>query len=214
MEQVCANFEKRHKLQDKTIQGLSSRVFMLDLRDLPHQINQTVNEVVKEAVQTALQALLRECFRDLSEGEMKEIIHQQMFESGTYQSQPEHVALYEALEASMERDNRDKFLAEKDKSRKRRHDDQDPPPPLPDSDQGKKKRHDFDASGSKQPPAPQSPAWKTSDTRKYPSSSSKQKSVPLSKQLVKEVPIPDDANISDSEDTNTAHLPKIKNRPN
>ncbi|GKF91574.1 hypothetical protein Tco_0275275, partial [Tanacetum coccineum] len=27
LEQVCANFEKKHKLQDKTVQGLSSRVF-------------------------------------------------------------------------------------------------------------------------------------------------------------------------------------------
>ncbi|GKD53742.1 hypothetical protein Tco_1287129, partial [Tanacetum coccineum] len=72
LEQVCANFEKRHKLQDKTVQGLSSKVFMLELRDLPHQINQTVNEVVKESIQVALQAPLKECFRDLSEADMKE----------------------------------------------------------------------------------------------------------------------------------------------
>ncbi|GKA81307.1 hypothetical protein Tco_0787999, partial [Tanacetum coccineum] len=66
LEQVCANFEKRHKLQDKTVQGLSSRVFTLELRDMSHQVNQTVNEVVKEAVQTALQAPLYERLRDLS----------------------------------------------------------------------------------------------------------------------------------------------------
>nr|GEU49207.1 hypothetical protein [Tanacetum cinerariifolium] len=66
-------------------------------------------------------------------------------------SRPEHVALYEAFVASIKRDNRDEFLAEKDKSRKRCRDDQDPPPPPPDSDQGKKKRHDFDASASHQP---------------------------------------------------------------
>ncbi|GJZ69612.1 hypothetical protein Tco_0633162 [Tanacetum coccineum] len=111
-------------------------------------------------------------FKDLSEADMKEILHDRMFESGTYRSQPEHVALYEALEASIKRDNRDEFLGEKDKSRKRRHDDQDPPPPL-DLDISKKKRHDFDASGSKQPPTPQSSAWKTSNTREAPSSSSK-----------------------------------------
>ncbi|GJX65360.1 hypothetical protein Tco_0299703 [Tanacetum coccineum] len=145
-----------------------------------YPINQTVNEVIKEVVQIALQAPLRECFRDMSEAKMKEILHQRMFESGTYQSQPEHVALYEALEASMESDNKDKFLAKKDKSRKR---------------------------------PPQSSAWKTFDTREAPSSFSKQKFVPHSEQPVEEVPIPDDVNISDSEDTNTAHLPKIKTRP-
>nr|GFA96688.1 hypothetical protein [Tanacetum cinerariifolium] len=95
-----------------------------------------------------------------------------MFESGSYKSLLEHVALYEALEAFMERANMDEFLDKKDKSRKRCHDDQDPPPPL-DSNLNKKKRHDSDALGSKQPPAPQSSAWKTSDTREAPSSSSK-----------------------------------------
>nr|GEW43294.1 hypothetical protein [Tanacetum cinerariifolium] len=61
--------------------------------------------------------------------------------------------------------------------------------------------------------APQSSAWKTYDTRKAPSNSSKQKSVPHSEQPIKEVPVLDDVNISNSEDTNTAHLPKIKTRP-
>ncbi|GKA08642.1 hypothetical protein Tco_0687973 [Tanacetum coccineum] len=125
LETVCANFEKRHKLQDKTVQGPSSRVFTLELRDLPHKIDQTVNEAVKEAVQVALQAPLRERF---------------------------------------------------------------PRPPL----------------------APQSLAWKTSDTRESPSSSSKKKFVPHSEQPVEDVPMPDDTNISDSEDIDTSHLPKIK----
>ncbi|GKE38827.1 hypothetical protein Tco_1462232 [Tanacetum coccineum] len=57
-----------------------------------------------------------------------------MFETSSYKSLPEHIALYEALEASMERAQMDEFLAKKDKSRKRRRDDQDPPPP-PNSDQ-------------------------------------------------------------------------------
>ncbi|GKB48366.1 hypothetical protein Tco_0899119, partial [Tanacetum coccineum] len=55
--------------------------------------------------------------------------------------------------------------------------------------------------GSKQPPVLQSSAWTTSDTREAPSNSSKQKPVPQSKQHVEDVPIPDDVNISDSEDT-------------
>nr|GEX70835.1 hypothetical protein [Tanacetum cinerariifolium] len=80
-----------------------SRVFTLELIDLPHKINEAVCELVKEAVHTALQAPLRDRFRELPETNMKEILHQGMFESGSYKSLPEHVALYEALEASMER---------------------------------------------------------------------------------------------------------------
>ncbi|GJV71279.1 hypothetical protein Tco_1491274 [Tanacetum coccineum] len=117
LEQVCANFEKRHKLQDKTIQGLSSKVFTLELRDLPHKIDQTVNEAVKEVVQIALQAQLRERFRDLSEDNMKEILHDQM----------------------------DEFLSEKDKSCKRHRDDQDPhPPPTKESEQNRPETPELD----------------------------------------------------------------------
>ncbi|GJR72069.1 hypothetical protein Tco_0084434 [Tanacetum coccineum] len=111
------------------------------------------------------------------------MLHQRMFESGTYKSLPEHIALYEALEASIARAQRDEFLTEKEKSSKRRHDDQDPPPPPPDSDLN------------------------------APSSSSKQQSGPHAEQPVKDIPIPDSANISDSEDTDSTYLPKIKQRP-
>ncbi|GJY97614.1 hypothetical protein Tco_0514524 [Tanacetum coccineum] len=97
----------KHKLQEQTTQALSSRIFTLELRDLPYKINQTANEVVKEVVHIALQAPLRDRFRELPEADMKEILHQRMFESGSYKSLPKHVALYEALEASMKRANRD-----------------------------------------------------------------------------------------------------------
>ncbi|GKE75278.1 hypothetical protein Tco_1537319, partial [Tanacetum coccineum] len=191
----------KSKSLDNTTQNLGSRVFTLELRDLPHKINQIVNDVVKEAVHVAFQAPLRDRFKELPEADMKEILHQWMFESGSYKTHPEHVALYEALEASMERANKDEFLAKKDKSRKRRRDNQDPSPPLPDSDPSKKIRHASNALGSTQPLAPQSSAWKTSDTREAPSSSSRQKSAPHSEQPVEDVPILDDVNVSNSEDT-------------
>ncbi|GJX07760.1 hypothetical protein Tco_0195692 [Tanacetum coccineum] len=63
------------------------------------------------------------------------------------------------------------------------------------------------------PPAPQSSAWKTTNTREAPSSSSKQQSGPHSEQPVKDIPMPDTTNISDSEDTGSAHLPKNTPRP-
>ncbi|GJS94544.1 hypothetical protein Tco_0801512 [Tanacetum coccineum] len=72
---------------------------------------------------------------------------------------------------------------------------------------------DFDASASKQPPVKKFLAWKTSNTREAPSSSSKQKSASPSEQPVDDVPIPDDMYLSESEDTGAAHLPKIKTRP-
>nr|GEX44966.1 hypothetical protein [Tanacetum cinerariifolium] len=143
------NMLRENETLDNTTHNLGSMVFTLEIWDLPHKINQTVNEVFKEAVHVAFQALLRDRIRELPEADTKEILHQRMFESGSYKSLHEYVALYESLEASMEQVNRCEFLAERDKSRKRRPDDQDPPPPPSDSDLSKKKRHNFDALGSK-----------------------------------------------------------------
>ncbi|GJS68258.1 hypothetical protein Tco_0682823 [Tanacetum coccineum] len=60
-------------------------------------IDKQVNKVVKEAVHNALQAPLHERFRDLSEAQMTEILHDRMFESDSYKSHPDHATLYEDL---------------------------------------------------------------------------------------------------------------------
>ncbi|GKB48583.1 hypothetical protein Tco_0899336 [Tanacetum coccineum] len=129
LEQICANFEKKNKVQDQTAQALSSRIFMVENHDLYSKIDKYINENVKEVVQDALKA------------------------------PPEYTALYEAMEVSLDRENREEFMDVTTKSRKRRRDDQDPPTPPPkDSEQN-------------------------------------------------------DMHLSDSEDTNVDHLPKIKTRP-
>ncbi|GJV00775.1 hypothetical protein Tco_1330045 [Tanacetum coccineum] len=154
LEQICANFEKKNKVQDQTAQSLSSWIFTLENHDQYSRIDKDINENIKEAVQDALQAPVHERFRELSEFEMKEILCDRMFESGSYQLLPEHTALYEALEASMDRDNMEGFMDAMAKSHKRCRNDQDPPPPpSKDSDQSKKKRHDTDASASQEPQA-------------------------------------------------------------
>nr|GEU78580.1 copia protein [Tanacetum cinerariifolium] len=147
LQKKLSDLEQKNKTLDNTSQNLRSRVSTLEIRDLPHKIDEAVHEYVKEAVHVALQAPLRDRFRELPEADMKEILHQRMFKTGTYKSLPEHVALYEALEASMERANRDELLTEKDKSRKRRRNDQDPPPPPLDSDLNNER------------PATPKPAW-------------------------------------------------------
>nr|GEX96958.1 histone deacetylase 14 [Tanacetum cinerariifolium]GEX97765.1 histone deacetylase 14 [Tanacetum cinerariifolium] len=172
----------------------------------------TESELAARVVHVDLQASFRDRFKELPEADTKEILHQRMFETGTYKSLPEHVALYEALEASMKCANRDEYLTEKDKSRKRRRDDQDPPPP-PDLDLSKRRRHETDAFRSSQSQAPQSSAWKKSNTQDTPPSFYKQQFDPHAEKPVEDIPMPDTTNISDSEDTDSAHLLKIKQRP-
>ncbi|GKC55804.1 hypothetical protein Tco_1083402 [Tanacetum coccineum] len=153
LEKRNAELEQVFTIQNKTTKNLTSRIFTLEHRDLEFKIDNYVRETMKENVQIALRAPRLQSFRDMSEIEIKEILHQRMFESGSYKTHSEHADLYDALDRSMARDNMDEFLAEKAKSRKRRHDDQDPPQPPPkESDQSKKKRHDTDACASRQHP--------------------------------------------------------------
>nr|GEZ02711.1 hypothetical protein [Tanacetum cinerariifolium] len=192
LEQICANFEKKNKVWDQTAQALSSRIFMLENHDLYSKIDKYINENVKEAVQDALQAPVHERFRELSELKMKEILCDRMFKSGSYRSQPEHTTLYDTLEASMDCENMEEFMDATTKSCKRRCDDQDPLPP---------------------PPKDTNQPWKTTDTKDAPSSSSKQKPNSQSEQPIDDIPILDDMHLSDSEDTDADHLPKIKTKP-
>ncbi|GKC04017.1 hypothetical protein Tco_0995627, partial [Tanacetum coccineum] len=130
LENICANFEKKNKLQDQTTQALSSRVYTLENHDLYSKIDKYVNEVVKGAVHNALQAPIHNRFRDLFEFEMKEILRDRIFESGTYRSHSEHATLYEALEASMDRENMEEFNEEMDISSKQKPSS---PPPVDDN---------------------------------------------------------------------------------
>ncbi|GJX48485.1 hypothetical protein Tco_0273675 [Tanacetum coccineum] len=68
---------------------------------------------------------------DLSKADMKEILHQQMFDSSSYKSHHVHKALYEALEVFTDRDNQEELHETLTTSRKRHRDDQDPSPPPP-----------------------------------------------------------------------------------
>ncbi|GJQ88909.1 hypothetical protein Tco_0000048 [Tanacetum coccineum] len=79
LEKKLSDLEHNNKNLDNTTRNLGSSVYTLELRDLPHKINEAVHKNVKEAVQIALQAPLQDRFRDLSEEDMKEMLHQRMF---------------------------------------------------------------------------------------------------------------------------------------
>ncbi|GJY10733.1 hypothetical protein Tco_0378918 [Tanacetum coccineum] len=72
----------------------------------PPQQQSTIDPVLVNYVFT----LEEICANLLLEFEMKEILHDWMFESGSYKSHPEHITLYEALEASIDRESREEFV--------------------------------------------------------------------------------------------------------
>ncbi|GKE39041.1 hypothetical protein Tco_1462446, partial [Tanacetum coccineum] len=103
-----------------------------------------VNEVVTDVVDWAMQALLQARFSDLPNVDMKEILHQRMFEDNSYEAHEVHANLFDSLEKSLECDHSDQLLSDLDVARRKkrkRHTSprtplgsppsQPPPPPPP-----------------------------------------------------------------------------------
>nr|GEY46634.1 monodehydroascorbate reductase [Tanacetum cinerariifolium] len=110
-------------------------------------VSKAVSKVVTDAVDWAMQAPLRNRFRDLPKGDMKEILHQRMWEIDSYKTHEDHMQLFEALEKSMNRDHSEKLeqdLAEACKKKKKSRESPKmphgspphhlPPPPPPTDD--------------------------------------------------------------------------------
>nr|GFC40021.1 hypothetical protein [Tanacetum cinerariifolium] len=106
-------------------------------------------------------------FRDLPEADMKEILHQRMWETESYKSHEDHMQLFKALEMSMNRDHSEELvqdLAEVCKKKKKSRESpktppgspshQPPPPPPPAGPSGASGAPG--ASGSSQVPPPPS----------------------------------------------------------
>nr|GEW18128.1 hypothetical protein [Tanacetum cinerariifolium] len=139
------------------------------------QVNKDMeeSEVVTNAVDWAMQAPLRNRFRDLPEADMKEILHQRMWETKSYKTHEDHSLLFEALEKSMNRDHSEELaqdLAEaRKKKKKRRELPKTPPgtpphqpPPSPPPTGPSEPSGAPGASGSSQGPPPPPPPLSTS----------------------------------------------------
>nr|GEX41247.1 putative reverse transcriptase domain-containing protein [Tanacetum cinerariifolium] len=100
-----------------------ARLYILENLDIPQQVSKVVDEIVIDAVDWAIQAPLRNCFRDLPEADMKEILHQRMWETNSYKAHEDHMILLEALEKSMNRDHTDELLKDLAEARRNKKKD-------------------------------------------------------------------------------------------
>ncbi|GKC23643.1 hypothetical protein Tco_1025793 [Tanacetum coccineum] len=112
LEQHIVDLVDANQALEERLDKHGSRLYRLEIQDIPNQVNKVVDEIVMDAVDWAMQAPLRERFRDLPEADMKEILHNRMWESKSYQTREDHMTLYEALEKSMARDNSDQLLSD------------------------------------------------------------------------------------------------------
>ncbi|GJT72429.1 hypothetical protein Tco_1031715 [Tanacetum coccineum] len=161
---------------------------MLENHDLHSKIDKYVNEVVKEAVHNALQAPIRERFRDLTEFEMKEILRDQMFKSGSNRSMKKCLSLVRDVVMTKILIH----LLQKTLIKARRKD----------------MIRMLRIQNNLQFRSPQLGRLLTQE--KLPLAPLSKKYASPSEQPIDDVPIPDDVHLSNSNDTGAAHLPKIK----
>nr|GEZ35226.1 hypothetical protein [Tanacetum cinerariifolium] len=145
LEHILADLIQVNKTMEERLDKHGARLYTLEQLDIPQQVSIAVSEVVTDAVDWAMQAPLRNSFRDLSKADMKEILHQRMWESDSYKFHEDHMQLFEALEKSMYRDHSEELAHNLAKVRKKRKKGRESPKTPP-------------GSPSHQPPPPPPPA--------------------------------------------------------
>nr|GFA23836.1 hypothetical protein [Tanacetum cinerariifolium] len=143
LEHILADLIQVNKNIEERLDKHGARLYTLEQLDISQQVSIAVSEVVTDAVDWAMKAPLRNHFRDLPKVDMKEILHQRMWESDYYKSHEDHMQLFEALEKSMNHDHFEELaqdLAETRKKKKKSRESpktppgspsHQPPPPLP-----------------------------------------------------------------------------------
>nr|GEY89084.1 hypothetical protein [Tanacetum cinerariifolium] len=170
---------------------------IINLTSRPDSLNvsKPVDKIVTDAVDWAIQALLRNRFRDFPEADMKEILHQRIWETNSYKAHEDHMMLYEALEKSMNRDHTDELLKNL----------AEPPPPLPLSTYQAGQSHGSAApSSSKTVASAEYKAWTMTDTRLRPSISSTPEDLHMDDDMAPDAQV----HSSDDEVIGNAHIPK------
>nr|GEZ92975.1 hypothetical protein [Tanacetum cinerariifolium] len=177
LEHILADLIQVNKNMEERLDKHGARLYTLEQLDIPQQVSIDVSEVVTNAVDWAMQAPLRNRFRDLPEADMKEILHQRMWEIESYKTHEDYSLLFEALENSMNRDHFEELaqdLAEAHKKKKKRRESpktppgspphQPPPPPPPTGPSGHSEAPEASGSQVIPPPPPPPPPSTSQDS--------------------------------------------------
>nr|GEY64543.1 hypothetical protein [Tanacetum cinerariifolium] len=120
LEHTLADMIQVNKTTEERLDKHGARLYTLEQLDIPQQVSIAISEVVTDAVDWAMQAPLCNRFRDLPEADIKEILHQRMWETYSYKSHEDHMQLFEALEKSINRDQSEELAHDLAEARKKR----------------------------------------------------------------------------------------------
>nr|GEV20099.1 hypothetical protein [Tanacetum cinerariifolium] len=204
LKQIMANLIQDKKYLEERLDSHEARLYTLKNLDIPQRVSKVVDEIVTDAIDWAIQAPLRNRFSDLPEADMKEILHQRIWETNSYKAHKDHMMLYEALKKSMNCDDTNellKDLAEARKKKKKRRDSlktppgsppHQPPPPSPPTGLSRTSGSPK-ASGSSQVPPPPPPPPSTNQEDLH---------------MDDDLALAAQAHSSDDKDIRNAHIPK------
>nr|GEW50694.1 hypothetical protein [Tanacetum cinerariifolium] len=159
----------------------------------------------------------RNRFRDLLEADMKEILHQRMWETESYKIHEDHMQLFEALKKSINRDHSEELAQDLAEARKKKKKSREspktppgfpshhpPPPPLP--------AEPSEASGaprasrsSQVPPPPPPPSSTNQESPLSPSISLTLAHLEMDADMA----LDEQAQSSNDESIRSAHIPKV-----
>ncbi|GJV52393.1 hypothetical protein Tco_1448134 [Tanacetum coccineum] len=75
LKQHIADLVDMNQALEERLDKHGSRLYRLENQDIPNQVSKVMDEIVTDAVDWAMHTPIRECFRDLPEADMKEILH-------------------------------------------------------------------------------------------------------------------------------------------
>nr|GEV58940.1 hypothetical protein [Tanacetum cinerariifolium] len=155
--------------------------------------------------------------RDLPEADMKEILHQRMWETESYKSHEDHMQLYEALEKSMNHDHSEELTKDLVEARKKKKKSRESFWILPSAStttstfiyQSRKSVQGLCCTKLLKAAAlAEYQAWTTTDIRLRPSISL----TPTDQQMDEDMAPNEQAESSDDKDIGSAHIPKVNLR--
>nr|GEY17361.1 histone deacetylase 14 [Tanacetum cinerariifolium] len=221
LEHILADLIQVNKTIEERLDKHGARLYTLKQLDIPQQVSIAISEVVTDAVDWDMQAPLCNRFIDLPEADMKEILHQRMWESDSYKSHEDHMQLFKALENLINRDHSEELahdLAEARKKRKKGRESpktppgspshQPPPPPPPAGPSGNPSKGSAAPSPSKMAATTKHQAWTTLDVTLKTLVSLTPEDLDMDEAMG-----PDEqAQLSDEEDIMSAHIPMVNLR--
>nr|GEZ95564.1 hypothetical protein [Tanacetum cinerariifolium] len=182
---------------EERLDSHGSRLYTLEQLDIPQQVSIVVSEVVTDTVDWAMQVSVPNRFRDLLEADIKEILHQRMWETESYKSHEDHMQLFEALEKLMNRDHSKELTQDLVESRKKKKKSRESPKTPPGQESPSK--GSAAPSPSKTAASAEYQAWTTTDIRLRPSISL----TPADLEMDEDMALDKQAQLSDDEDIGT-----------